>query len=96
MSRRIAFVLCGLSMAASLAGCASQGMGMNKSNLFGRNQQWEPEVEPEETVSTSSDWKKAPSSFRKSSGKSYSEDPIEKLISSDQAREINRSLDGSF
>ena len=94
MLRRLTGILCLLAITCGgLAGCASMGMG--KSKPFGRNEQWEPEV-TEDSKGSASDWRSAPSNLRQGSARASKEDRLDRLIWSDEARDINRSLGGSL
>ena len=75
-----------------LAGLGLTGSGLNRAG-FRKGEQWEPEVEE---ASTNKDWRNAPSTLRKGSDRKSTEDPIDKLLWSDEARDINRSLGGSL
>lgn len=89
MSRRLALFLCLLTLSSGAIGCATSG-------LFGRKtvagDQWEPEVE----ASNTSDWRSAPSNLRQGRARKSSEDPLDKFIWSDEARDINRSVGGAL
>jgi hypothetical protein len=90
MPRRLAGLLCLLAVACGgLAGCSTSGM-FGKSPFA--SEQWEPEVED----TGSNEWKSAPSKLRKGKSKESSEDPLDKLFWSEEARDINRSLGGSL
>ena len=92
MSRRLALLLCGLSISlAVVSGCASLGIPFGKTAGISR-EQWEPEVEGEEDLAKQ-DWRKAPASVRK--GKFF-EDPMDKFLMSEEARDIERSVGGRF
>lgn len=90
MSHRFATILCLLAITSSVTGCASSGFGVSKSKPFGKEGQWEPEVDE----TKSSDWRSTPSSLRKGKDKESSEDPIDKWLWSDESREISRNLGG--
>ena len=90
MPRRLAGTLCLLAVACGgMAGCASTGFGLKP---FSRSAQWEPEVEDAKP----SDWRSGVSNMRKDSDKASNEDRLDKLIWSDTARDINRSLGGNL
>jgi len=92
MPRRFAVILCLIAIACSGAvGCASM---MGKS--FNRNAQWEPDVEESEAAAKPPDWRSGPSSLRNSKERKSEENVVDRLIWSDQARDINRSLGGSL
>ena len=78
---------------SGLSGCAS-GFGFNRTK-FAKGEQWEPDVE-EEAAAPSKDWRKSASSLRSESNRKSNEDPIDKLLWSDESRDINRSLGGSL
>jgi len=90
MPPRFAMILCLLAVTCSLSGCASSGFGVSKSKPFGRDGQWEPEVDE----TKSSDWRSTPSNLRKGKDRESSEDPIDKWLWSDESREISRNLGG--
>lgn len=94
MLRSATGIVCLCALACGLlAGCAGSGLGLNKKHAFGKDEQWEPDVE---AAPKTADWKSAPSNLRKGKAKESSEDPIDKLIWSDTARDINRNLGGSL
>jgi hypothetical protein len=90
MPGRLAGTICLLAaISAGLTGCKSGGFGMNP---FGRSAQWEPEVEETKT----SEWRSGMSNMRNAKDQESTEDRLDKLIWSDTARDINRSLGGSL
>ncbi len=89
MPRYLTVSLCLLALSCGAMGCASSG-------LFGRkavaSDQWEPEVE----ASNAADWRSSPSNLRQGKARKSSEDPLDKFIWSEEARDINRSVGGSL
>ena len=91
-TRRLALTVCLLAVTGSgMVGCVSSGLGLFKP--FGRGEQHEPEVEEE---TKPNDWRSAPSGMRNDKDQKSSEDPLDKLIWSSEARDINRSLGGAL
>jgi hypothetical protein len=76
-----------------LSGCAS-GFGFNRTK-FAKGEQWETDIE-EEAAAPSKDWRNSASTLRSPSNRKSNEDPIDKLLWSDESRDINRSLGGSL
>ena len=93
MTLRLTFIFSLIAAAnLGLVGCNLAGTGSNKSKPFAKGEQWEPEV----TEQKKSDWRSEPSGLRSPKDKASNEDPLDKLIWSSEAREINRNLGGSL
>ena len=87
MSLRPVFML-GLLVAVSAAasGCSS-GFGFGKSKPFAKSEQWEPNADAPQT-----DWRSDAGKLGRGNRRSEKEDPLDKLLWSDQARDINRNM----
>ena len=69
-------------------GCSSQGFGnLKKMGPFAKSEQWEPEVEE-----AKSDWRSDAGKIGRGNRKSEAQDPLDKILWSDQARDINRNM----
>ncbi|MFO1041540.1 MAG: hypothetical protein U0941_07110 [Planctomycetaceae bacterium] len=77
-----------------LSGCTS-GFGFDRAK-FAKGEQWEPDVEEEPASTPPKDWRNGASNLRSPNARKSNEDPIDKLLWSDEARDINRSLGGSL
>ncbi|MBS0202596.1 MAG: hypothetical protein JSS49_06820 [Planctomycetes bacterium] len=86
--RRLAGILCLVTLACGAAGCSSMGLGKS----FGKNEQWEPPVE--EGIPKPP--RNSASALRAGKDQESTENAIDKLIWSDTARDINRNLGGSL
>ena len=89
MSLRPVFML-GLLIILSAAtlGCSSSGFGfMKKAGPMGKSEQWEPNVDAPQT-----DWRSDAGKLGRGNRRSEKEDPLDKLLWSDQARDINRNM----
>ena len=87
MSLRPVFIL-GLliAVAAATSGCSS-GLGLGKLNPFAKSEQWEPEVDGPKT-----DWRSDAGKLGRGNRRAEKEDPLDKILWSDQARDINRNM----
>jgi len=72
----------------TVLGCSSPGSNFSNLNPFQKNEQWEPDV----TEKKAKDWRSDAGSIGRGNRRSESEDPLDKLLWSDQAREINRNV----
>lgn len=90
MSLRISLFLCLVAVAIGTTGCSMPGVYGKQRGVA--NDQWEPDVE----ATTNSDWRSAPSNLRQGAARKSTEDPLDKLIWSDEARDINRSVGGAL
>jgi hypothetical protein len=79
---QLILLLCLASLAGSLAGCSAFG----GRSVFNRDKQWEPELESEDK------WGDVGKEGRGNRRVEKNRDPIDKLLWSDQARQINESL----
>jgi hypothetical protein len=70
-----------LTVSLCLLALSCGAMGCASSGLFGRK-----------TV----DWRSSPSNLRQGNARKSSEDPLDKFIWSDEARDINRSVGGAL
>lgn len=72
---------------AAASGCSSSGFGIGKSKPFAKKEQWEPDVEE-----TKSDWRSDAGKIGRGNRKAEAEDPLDKLLWSEEARNINRNM----
>lgn len=86
MSLRPVFMLGMLVAMSSMTGCSS-GFGLGKMNPFAKSEQWEPDAEQPKT-----DWRSDAGKLGRGNRRSEKEDPLDKLLWSDQARDINRNM----
>ena len=75
-------------LSAAMSGCSSPGFGiLKKAGPFAKKEQWEPEVEE-----SKSDWRSDAGKLGRGNRKSENEDPLDKILWSEQARDINRNM----
>ena len=74
-------------VSAATSGCSSSGFGFGKSKPFAKNGQWEPDVEE-----TKTDWRSDAGKIGRGNRKSEAQDPLDKILWSEQARDINRNM----
>ena len=74
-------------LSAATSGCSSSGLGIGKSKPFAKSGQWEPDVEE-----TKSDWRSDAGKIGRGNRRSEAEDPLDKILWSEQARDINRNM----
>jgi hypothetical protein len=86
MSLRPVFVLGLLVAMSSVTGCSS-GFGFGKMKPFAKSEQWEPDVEQPKT-----DWRSDAGKLGRGNRRAEKEDPLDKILWSDQARDINRNM----
>lgn len=67
-------------------GCSS-GLGFGKSKPFAKGEQWEPETGEKKV-----DWRSDAGKIGRGNRRMEKEDPIDKLLWSDQAKDINRNM----
>lgn len=67
-------------------GCSS-GLGFSKMNPFAKSEQWEPEVEEAKT-----DWRSDAGKIGRGNRRAEKQDPLDKILWSDQAKDINRNM----
>ena len=94
MDRRHVGIILLLAIACGGLSVCANGFGFNRDK-FAKGEQWEPEIDEQDSP-TENDRRGTPSSLRSQSSRKSNEDPIDKVIWSDQARDINRSLGGSL
>jgi hypothetical protein len=73
-----------VTVVAATSGCSS---GFGKSKPFAKSEQWEPDVDEPKT-----DWRSDAGKLGRGNRRSEKEDPLDKLLWSDQARDINRNM----
>jgi len=74
-------------VSAATSGCSSSGLGLGKSKPFAKSEQWEPDVEE-----TKSDWRSDAGKIGRGNRKSEAQDPLDKILWSEEARNINRNM----
>ena len=74
-------------LSAATSGCSSSGFGFGKSKPFAKSEQWEPDVEEPK-----SDWRSDAGKLGRGNRRAEKEDPLDKILWSDQARDINRNM----
>jgi hypothetical protein len=79
---RFVLMLCIASLVSGFAGCSTFG----GRSVFNRGQQWEPDLEADDK------WADVGKEARGNRRVEKNRDPIDQLLWSDQAQQINRSL----
>lgn len=79
---QLVLMLCIASLAGGIAGCSTFG----GRSVFNRDKQWEPDVGEEDK------WADVGKEARGNRHVEKNRDPIDKLLWSDQAQQINKSL----
>ena len=75
-------------LSATTPGCSSQGFGIfKKTGPFAKSEQWEPDIEEPKA-----DWRSDAGKIGRGNRKSEPQDPLDKVLWSDQARDINRNM----
>ena len=74
-------------LSAATSGCSSSGFGFGKSKPFAKSEQWEPKVEENK-----SDWRSEAGKIGRGNRRSEKEDPLDKFLWSEDARDINRNM----
>ncbi len=72
----------------TVQGCSSSGTGLfnKKAGLMSKGDQWEPETDGPKT-----DWRGDAGKIGRGNRRAEREDPLDKLLWSEQARDINRN-----
>ena len=86
MSLRPVFVVGLLVVLSAASGCSS-GFGFGKSKPFAKSEQWEPDVE-----SPKADWRSDAGKLGRGNRRAEKEDPLDKFLWSEDARDINRNM----
>ncbi len=76
-----------IAVSTATLGCSSSGFGLGKSKSFAKNEQWEPDVDEPK-----SDWRSDAGKIGRGNRRAEGEDPLDKILWSDQARDINRNM----
>jgi len=82
--RTLSFIVLFMSFAT---GCSSSSFKFSKLIPSARKEQWEPEIEQ-----TKADWRTDAGKIGRSNRRAETEDPLDKLLWSDEARQINRNV----
>ncbi len=88
MSHRLLLLCSSLAVTTAVAcGCSSSGLNLGKSKPFAKGEQWEPEV-----TEGSADWRSDAGKLGRGNRKAEKSDPLDKILWSEQAQEINRNM----
>lgn len=87
-SSRISLTIVLLTVAGlGAVGCSSSPLNIGKSKPFAKGEQWEPD-----TDEPKADWRAEAGKLGRGNRRYEAEDPIDKLLWSEQAREINQNM----